>query len=142
MPSMTRAQGRANRAGNPSLCDQWIASTLRALAMLVSIVARLVRLPHQTQTAECDGDPAQTPEARDVLGQFREATTTATTRKQQRNSRKAAPPRSAPTQGLTLRTIEQAIVDSKGEAGFTGPASEQQQQQYLRYRSAKASRAL
>jgi len=76
MRPMTRAQDRANWTGHPSLCDRLIASTLRALAMLVSIVARLFRLPHPTQTAECDGDPAQTPEANDVLDQFREAATT------------------------------------------------------------------
>jgi hypothetical protein len=139
---MTRAQGHANRAGNPSLCDQWIASTLRALAMLVSLVARLFRFQHKTQTAECDGDPAQTPEADAVLGQFREAAATTTTRKQQRNNnRKAAAPRGAPTEGLTLRTIAHAIVDSKGEAGFTGPASEQQQQQRHLPRSGEEVRA-
>jgi hypothetical protein len=66
MRPMTRAQGHANWAGNPSLCHHWMASTLRALAMLMSIVARFFRLPHQNQTAECDGDPAQTPEANDV----------------------------------------------------------------------------
>ncbi len=69
MPPMTRAQGHAYWAGNPSLCDLWIASTLRALAMLVSNVARLFRSAQPNQTAECDGSPVQTLEANDVLDQ-------------------------------------------------------------------------
>jgi hypothetical protein len=67
MPSMTRAQGHANWIRHPSLCHHWMASTLRALAMLMSIVARLLRFPHPNPTAECDGSQVQTPEANDVL---------------------------------------------------------------------------
>ncbi len=101
--------------------------------MLVSPVARLVRLPHQTPTAECDGDPAQTPEADAVLDQPEGATrllllptTTAATTT-------LATPTGETIEGLTVRTIAQgAIVDSKGEAGLTGLShAQQQQQQYL-----------
>ena len=92
MPPMTQAQGRANWIRRPSLSQPWLRSTLRTLAMLVSLVARLFPPRHPNPTAECDGRPAQTPEANDVLDQFREAATIiTTTRKQQRNSnRKAA----------------------------------------------------
>jgi hypothetical protein len=136
---MTRAQGHANWAGNPSLCDQWIASTLRALAMLMSIVARLFASKPQTQTAECDGRPAQTPEANDVLDQFQEAATTtaATTRKQQRNNSK---------KGVTGSAARSAIVDSKEFAADGGlpaasHAQQQQQQPYQLHRSSEAIRA-
>jgi hypothetical protein len=77
MPPMTQAQGRANWAGNPSLSQLWLGSTLHILAMLVSTVARLFRFQQPNPTAECDGSPAQTPEADTVLDQLQEATTTA-----------------------------------------------------------------
>jgi hypothetical protein len=127
MPPMTRAQGHANWAGNPSLSQLWLGSTLRTLAMLVSIVARLFSPKHQTQTAECDGVSVQTPEANDVLDQFRRTTATAAAVVGVIAVVGVAATRSAPTdlsaeahraqaEGLTLRTIAQAIVDSKGFA--------------------------
>src|SRR5687767_2996381 len=99
MPPMTRAQGYANWIRQPSLSQLWLRSTLHTLAMLVSLVARLFAPRHQTPTAECDGDPVQTPEANDVLDQLREPTAAiiiTATRKQQRNNRKAAAPRGEP----------------------------------------------
>src|SRR5690348_2981578 len=65
MQPMTQAQGHANRAGNPSLCHQWMASTLRVLAMLVSIVAALLKMRPSRVPGECHTDvtPAALPEA-------------------------------------------------------------------------------
>jgi hypothetical protein len=95
---MTRAQGRANWIRQPSLCDQWIASTLHTLAMLVLIVARLFAPKPPNPTAECDGSPAQTPEANDVLDQLQEPTAAiiiTATRQQQRSNSAAASTRAA-----------------------------------------------
>ncbi len=123
MPSMTRAQDRANWTGHPSLSQLWLRSTLRALAMLVSTVARLFRLLHPTQTAECDGSPVQTPEANDVLDPNPESSkVTAQHRNSGTTTARAAAGAatlSALTKALILRTIAQAIVDSKGEGTLT-----------------------
>jgi hypothetical protein len=119
MPPMTRAQGHANWIRRPSLSQPLLRSTLRALAMLVSLVARLFSPKPPNPTAECDGSPALTPEAEDVLDQPEGAlllllpTTTAAAAVVG-----VTATRSEPTEGLTLRTIAQAIVDSKGEDGL------------------------
>jgi hypothetical protein len=147
MPSMTRAQGHANRAGNPSLCHPLMASTLHTLAMLVSIVARLFSSKPTTSTAACDGYPAQTSEANAVLDRLRETppppppptTTTITTAV-------AGIVRS----GARGRTLEALMVNStrsvrpSNHEGVLPAAShaKQQQQQYLLPRAGEAQRAL
>jgi hypothetical protein len=82
-----------------------MASTLRVLAMLVSILALLLKMRPSRVPGECHTDvtPAALPDAeRDPIKET-----------------SSAAPHGDSNEGLTLRTIAQAIVDSKGEARLT-----------------------
>jgi hypothetical protein len=90
-----------------------IASTLRVLAMLVSIVARFFGMRLSLLPRECHTDVEPHPLPRTDRDTIKETTLAATHGNSQ--------------EGLTLRTIAQAIVDSKGEGGLTGSSHAQQQ---------------
>jgi hypothetical protein len=92
-----------------------MASTLRVLAMLVLFVARSFGMRLSLLPREChtDVEPHPLPQAdRDTI----EETETAAANSQSQ-------------EGLMVRTIAKAIVDSNHEAGLTGVNAQQQQQQ-------------
>src|SRR5690349_4310091 len=101
---MTRHKAAHTGLGTPSPLDRWINALLRVFAMLVSHVARRFASRNQTPAAECDGSCEPVREANFVLDPHQEP--------------KLAAASGQLIEALILRTIAQAIVDSKHEGGL------------------------
>jgi hypothetical protein len=102
---MTRHKATQTGLGTPSPLDRWINALLRGLVMLVSNVARRFAPRSQTSAAECDESCDLLPEVNFVLDQHQEPIPAAAC---------SHPDHSSNAQeGLMLRTIARAVVDSK-----------------------------
>src|SRR5262245_51650485 len=104
MLPMTRHRATHTGLGTPSPLDHWINALLRSFAMLVSHVARLCSMRLIRHAPECHSAAMHEALPRTESGKLKEPSQAAAS--------------SQPPEGLMLRTIATAIVDSKHEAGL------------------------